>query len=213
MERRTFLPSSFLTALAADVAEASPIDPKETLVLRNNDIKFAPWNGLPPGSGETAELYGDFNKPEPYLVLMKWNPGWFSAPHSYATDRIQMVLSGTWWVASGADFDPKSAVPAPAGSFVKRTARTFHYDGVPSGTGMPSSSRSSASGQWTSSWRIRICPHGAASEDERGNIAKGDSHGYKQRCHVREFCLSVAPIAQSPRVSISMDWALIDEPN
>ena len=86
-----------------------------------------------PGSGEMAELYGDSNNPEPYLVLMKWNPGWFSAPHSYATDRIQMVLSGTWWVNSGADFDPKSAVPAPAGSFVKRTARTFHYDGVPSG--------------------------------------------------------------------------------
>jgi len=133
MERRTFLLSSFLTALATDVTEASPIDPKETLVLQHNDIKFAPWNGLPPSSGETAELYGDFNKPEPYLVLMKWNPGWFSAPHSYATDRIQMVLSGTWWVNSGADFDPKSAVPAPAGSFVKRTARTFHYDGVPSG--------------------------------------------------------------------------------
>jgi hypothetical protein len=40
-------------------------------------------------------LYGDFNEPGPYLVLLKWNPGWFSAPHSYATDRIQMVLSGT----------------------------------------------------------------------------------------------------------------------
>jgi len=26
------------------------------------------------------------------------------------------------------------------------------------------------------------------------------------------FCLSVAPIAQSPHVSISMDWALIREP-
>jgi hypothetical protein len=73
----------------------------------------------------------------PYLVLMKWNPGWFSAPHSYATDRIQMVLSGTWWVNSGEDFDPKNAVTAPAGTFVKRAARTFHYDGVPSGIKEP----------------------------------------------------------------------------
>ena len=62
---------------------------------------------------------------------MKWNPGRFSAPHSYATDRIQMVLSGTWWVNSGADFTPQQAVPVPAGGYVKRTARTFHYDGVP----------------------------------------------------------------------------------
>ena len=34
------------------------------------------------------------------------------------------VLSGTWWVNSGDDFDPKNAVPAPTGGFVKRTART-----------------------------------------------------------------------------------------
>jgi len=151
-------------------------------VLRHNDIKFAPWNGLPPGSGETAELYGDFNKPEPYLVLMKWNPGWFSAPHSYAADRIQMVLSGTWWVNSGADFDPKSAVPAPAGSFVNGRRGRSTMTACQAASGMPSSSRSSASGQWTSNWRIRICPHGAASEDERCNIAKGDSHGYQRRC-------------------------------
>lgn len=137
MERRTFLLSSLIAALAEGAAQASPINPKETFVLQHGDIKFVPWNGLPHGSGEMAKLYGDFNKPGPYLVLMKWNPGWFSAPHSYATDRIQMVLSGTWWVNSGADFDPKSAVPVQAGGFVERVARTFHYDGVPSGISEP----------------------------------------------------------------------------
>jgi hypothetical protein len=59
---------------------------------------------VPLSSGEMAMLYGDIDRPGPYLVLMNWNPGWFSAPHSYATDRIQMVMSGTWWVNSGADF-------------------------------------------------------------------------------------------------------------
>ena len=133
MKRRMFLLSSILTTLAAGAAETSPIDPKETFVLQHEDIKFEPWGNLPPGSGEMAKLYGNFDRPGAYLVLMKWYPGWFSAPHSYATDRIQMVLSGTWWVNSGADFDPKSAVPVPAGGFVKRGARTFHYDGVPRG--------------------------------------------------------------------------------
>ncbi len=131
MERRTFLFSSIMAALAAGAADASPIDPKQTFVLQRDDLKFVPWEGLPPGGGEMVKLYGDFNKPGPYLVLMKWNPGWFSAPHSYATDRIQVVVSGTWWVDSGADFTPEMAVPVPAGGFVKRTARTFHYDGVP----------------------------------------------------------------------------------
>jgi len=137
MERRAFLLSSMMLALTAGRGEASPIDPVQTFVLQRDQIKFAPWNGLPPGSGEMAKLYGDFDKPGPYLVLMKWNPGWFSAPHSYATDRIQIVLSGTWWVNSGADFDPKNAVPVAAGGFVKRTVRTFHYDRVPSGVPEP----------------------------------------------------------------------------
>jgi hypothetical protein len=137
MERRTFLLTSLLPLLLPGVAEASAIDPKETFVLQHDRITFMPWTGLPPGSGEMAQLYGDFNKPGPYLVLMKWNPGWFSAPHSYATDRIQMVISGTWWVNSGADFTPDQAVPVPAGGFVKRTAHTFHYDGVPAGVAEP----------------------------------------------------------------------------
>jgi hypothetical protein len=30
---------------------------------------------LPPGSGEIAKLYGDIDRPGPYLVLMKWKFG------------------------------------------------------------------------------------------------------------------------------------------
>jgi hypothetical protein len=131
VERRAFLLTSLFPVLLAGAATASPIDPNQTFVLQHSDIKFVPWEGLPPRSGEMAKLYGDFNRSGPYLVLMKWNPGWFSAPHSYATDRIQMVISGTWWVNSGPDFTADLAVPVPAGGYVKRTARTFHYDGVP----------------------------------------------------------------------------------
>ncbi|HWO33329.1 MAG TPA: hypothetical protein VNO32_31405 [Candidatus Acidoferrum sp.] len=137
MERRAFLLSSVMATLLAGIAKASPIDPKQTFVLQHDDIEFVPWRGLPPNSGEMAKLYGDFDQMGPYLVLMKWNPGSFSAPHSYATDRVQMVLSGTWWVNRGADFTPKMAVPVSAGGFVKRTARTFHYDGVPGGIKEP----------------------------------------------------------------------------
>ena len=53
-----------------------------------------------------------------------------SAPHWYETDRLCVVVSGTWWVASGEDFEPKDTVPMAAGSFIRRVARTPHYDGV-----------------------------------------------------------------------------------
>jgi hypothetical protein len=115
------------------IAHADPPNPKETFVLPSDEISFETWGNLPQGSGEMATLYGDLNEPGPYLVMMRWNPGWFSAPHTYATDRICVVVAGTWWVNSGADFTPADAAPVKAGGYVKRTARTPHYDGVPHG--------------------------------------------------------------------------------
>jgi hypothetical protein len=129
--------AGLLLEFASGEAQAGPIDPNQTFVVQPNDIKFKPWQGLPAGSGEMAMMYGDLNKPGPYLVLMKWNPSWFSAPHNYGTDRICVVVSGTWWVNSGEDFTPVQAVPVQAGGFVLRHARTWHYDGVPAAVKEP----------------------------------------------------------------------------
>ena len=140
--RRTALRCTFMGLFGASIgglllefasgeAQAGPINPNQTFVVEPKDIEFKPWQGLPPGSGEMAMMYGDLSKPGPYLVLMKWNPGWFSAPHNYRTDRICVVVSGTWWVNSGADFTPAQAVSVHDGGFVLRHARTWHYDGVP----------------------------------------------------------------------------------
>jgi hypothetical protein len=102
--------------------------------VSRGDKRPIAWGNLPLQSGEMAMLYGDFNKQGPHLVMMRWNPGWFSAPHTYATDRICVVVSGTWWVnsgnKSGNKFLPGDAVPVGPGGYVKRNARTPHYDGV-----------------------------------------------------------------------------------
>jgi hypothetical protein len=118
-------------ALSDTAALAGPINSDETQVTLPDAVKWSGWiNGFPPHSGEMATLHGGLDKPGPYLVLMKWYPGYMSAPHTYATDRLSLVLSGTWWVNSGADFDPDNTVPVGAGGFVRRVARTPHYDGV-----------------------------------------------------------------------------------
>jgi hypothetical protein len=134
---RLLLMAPLLSTFAATTAEASPINPSETFELEPDQIQFKPWQGLPASSGEMATLYGDLNKPGPYLVMMKWTPGWFSAPHNYRTDRICVVVSGTWWVNSGADFTPQQTVPVRAGGYVLRHARTWHYDGVPADSKEP----------------------------------------------------------------------------
>ena len=109
---------------------AEAINLGETQVTLPDQIKWTAWTAGPPQSAEIATLYGGLDSQGPYVVLMKWYPGYMSAPHSYATDRLCLVLSGTWWVNSGTEFDPDATVPVPAGGFVRRVARTPHYDGV-----------------------------------------------------------------------------------
>ncbi|MCW2652461.1 MAG: hypothetical protein JWR32_3437 [Mycobacterium sp.] len=129
--------STHRASVATAASAAHGPDPNETFVLPYEHISFQSWGNLPARSGEMSTLYGDLNKPGPYLVMMRWHPGWFSAPHTYATDRICVVVFGTWWVNSGNDFRPSDAVPVGPGGYVKRTARTPHYDGVPQGQADP----------------------------------------------------------------------------
>ena len=79
---------------------------------------------------DNCPLAGDPTKAGLYYGLVRWWPGFMSAPHHYTSDRLCVVVSGTWWCNSGADFDPKACVPVVAGSFVHRVAGTPHYDGV-----------------------------------------------------------------------------------
>jgi hypothetical protein len=134
LTRRALLLSMLLGALqlgaSGTTAQASAINPSETQITLADTIRWTTWSGAPPHGAEMATLYGGLDKVGPYLVLMKWYPGYMSAPHSYATDRLSLVLSGIWWVNSGADFDPDNTVPVPAGGFVRRVADTPHYDGV-----------------------------------------------------------------------------------
>jgi hypothetical protein len=118
-------------AMSTVETNAGAINSSETVITLPDSIDWGSWiDGFPPHSGQIATLYGGLDQPGPYLVLMKWYPGYMSAPHTYVTDRLSLVLSGTWWVNSGADFDPDNTVPVPAGGFVRRVAHTPHYDGV-----------------------------------------------------------------------------------
>ena len=111
-------------------AAASPIDPAQTIIKLPAELQWKANPNNPPKSSESSVLTGDPMQPGLYFTLVRWWPGYMSAPHTYTSDRFCMVLSGTWWCNSGADFDPAACVPAPAGSHVCRVAGTPHYDGV-----------------------------------------------------------------------------------
>ena len=119
-------------ALLADRAQA--FDPAQTQVTLPDQYLWKPGlAGAPAQSVETVAVFGATDKPGPYVVLIKWHPGYMSAPHTYVTDRLCFVISGTWWVDSGENFEPEATVPVPAAGFVRRVAHTPHYDGVKTG--------------------------------------------------------------------------------
>jgi hypothetical protein len=131
--RRDLLAASLLGTwplLLAGGAEASLLNPEQTIIRAPDDLPWVPSKGYPERSVDRCTLTGDINGSGLYYTLIRWWPGYMSAPHTYTTDRFCMVLAGTWWCNSGADFDPAACVPVKAGSFVRRVAGTPHYDGV-----------------------------------------------------------------------------------
>jgi hypothetical protein len=114
----------------AEKAEAAGVDPTMTMITPPDQIPWQELYNFPKGAAEGASMVGKVSEPGQYFVLIRWHPGFMSAPHWYETDRLCVVLSGTWWCASGEDFVPEATVPVKAGSFVRRVAKTPHYDGV-----------------------------------------------------------------------------------
>ena len=113
-------------------ALAQPVkpDPTHLPIVPPADIK---WSGTDASPMQQATLFGDPNKPGPYGVLIKWNPGHFSMPHFHNTDRWVYVVSGTWWVSSSNTYDESKMYPLPAGTFATDMGGTVHYDGAKAG--------------------------------------------------------------------------------
>ena len=88
------------------------------------------WVRNAAGTQETAVLFGDPEKPGPYVMRLRWLPGNMSRPHYHANDRFVVVIEGTWWLGSGDKYDPESTVPVGPGTYVYHKAKEIHYDGA-----------------------------------------------------------------------------------
>ena len=109
-------------------APAGGLDPKAVSYQTLDQVK---WVESPNGASASAIIAGDPEKEgSMYVELMKWHPHHNSTPHFHAHDRFIMVLSGTWWVGSGANYDMASTVPLKAGTMVTHFGNQIHYDGA-----------------------------------------------------------------------------------
>jgi hypothetical protein len=104
------------------------IDPNAVGYQTPDQIK---WVENPNGASASALIAGDPRKEGSlYVQLMKWHPHHNSMPHFHPNDRFITVLSGTWWVGTGANYDMNTTVPMKAGTVVTDFAKGIHYDGA-----------------------------------------------------------------------------------
>jgi quercetin dioxygenase-like cupin family protein len=124
-----FLIAAPVLALASTVAaDAVELNPAAVAYQQPDQIKWNPPNA---GGAQNAVMVGDPSKPGLYVVLNKWLKGnHFSRPHFHPNDRFITVLGGTWWVGTGATFDPDNSMPMPTGTYVTHFGKQVHWDGA-----------------------------------------------------------------------------------
>jgi predicted metal-dependent enzyme (double-stranded beta helix superfamily) len=114
------------TEIARSTGTFDGIDPRSVTTTTPDQI---PWKD--DGLGRVANLAGDPAKPGLFVQMRTWLKGNFTGPHFHTRDRFITVLSGTWWVGTGYDFDPANlSVPLKPGTFVTNLAKGVHWDGA-----------------------------------------------------------------------------------
>jgi quercetin dioxygenase-like cupin family protein len=142
---KSALPSLLLVGAAFAAAPVDPMknsgpmttsiplpDPSHLPINFGKDVK---WKPNADGGEETAVWFGDLEKPGPYGILIRWNPGFNSKPHFHSSDRFIYVVSGVWWVSASTTYDKTKMYPVPAGSFATDIHNTIHWDGAKKETG------------------------------------------------------------------------------
>lgn len=66
----------------------SQLDPTQTIIKLPDEIIWQTPPEAPANSVAEAVLAGSENEDGQYRVLIKWYPGYISAPHFYRTDRL-----------------------------------------------------------------------------------------------------------------------------
>jgi len=100
--------------------------------LLPDQVPWTPGKSTPPG-GESAGIYGNPGKPGMYIVRFKQPADYKVAPHRHPEERVYTVMSGTFYIGFGDEFDPDRLKAYPAGSVFVVPANASHFHWMRSG--------------------------------------------------------------------------------
>jgi quercetin dioxygenase-like cupin family protein len=92
------------------------------------------WTDNPrvPGLG-LAKVLGDAKEPGPFVHRVRFPEGRIVQAHSHPDHRTYTVLSGTWYIGWGEQYDPERLTALPTGSFYTEPAGVPHFIATPDG--------------------------------------------------------------------------------
>ena len=126
--RRLSVVSMVMGAFVWLGAVKADVDPKVASFVNLKDVQ---WKESANVGNATFIVSGDPNKEGSlYVELMKWHPHHNSMPHTHPHDRFITVLSGTWWVGTGPNYDMSTTTPMGPGTIVTHFGKQIHYDGA-----------------------------------------------------------------------------------
>ena len=113
--RRDLLLTSLVAALPLGVtgAAASPLNPEQTIIKPPDALQWRTLPPFPPGSVDTCPLTGETTAPGLYYTLVRWHPGYMSAPHFYSTDRYCWCCRGLGGATEAPISTPPHACRSP----------------------------------------------------------------------------------------------------
>ena len=91
--------------------------PDRRLSMRPTEIVWRDQTALAPGA-RFAVLLGDPSQPGPYAFRLQAPAGHRAMPHSHPEERVYTVLSGTFYLGFGHEYDEDRLEEYPAGSVV-----------------------------------------------------------------------------------------------
>ena len=114
-------------ALACGVVSAQDAMAPASTIVKPAELK---WGPPPPVFAKGATftvISGDPTKAGDYVVRLKMPAGYKIKPHWHPTDENVTVLSGTFAIGMGDNFDATTMTKLPVGGFVLLPANMHHY--------------------------------------------------------------------------------------
>jgi quercetin dioxygenase-like cupin family protein len=96
------------------------------------EVDWKPFPSFPP-SARLAIVVGEPTQAGPYTIRVKVPKGVKLMPHRHPEDRVYTVISGTFYIGLGEEFDAEKLQAYPPGAVIVLPGNTSHFHWAKSG--------------------------------------------------------------------------------